>query len=34
MNLFGTLSRLALLLALAYLGFYVYGLISGRLLAL
>lgn len=25
----GTLSRLALLLALAYLGFYVYGLILG-----
>ena len=28
-RLFGNLSRLALLLGLAYLGFYVYGLILG-----
>jgi len=29
MSVTGTLSRLALLLGLAYLGFYVYGLIMG-----
>lgn len=29
MSLLGTVSRLALLFALAYLGFYVYGLIMG-----
>jgi TRAP-type C4-dicarboxylate transport system permease large subunit len=29
MSWFGSLTRLALLLALAYLGFYVYGLIMG-----
>ena len=29
MTLFGTLSRLALLAGLGYLGFYVYGLVMG-----
>ena len=29
MNRFGVLSRLALLVGLAYLGFYVYGIVMG-----